>query len=552
MTITGEMLIGARAVRGQGGEIRGVEAATGAALDPPFAGATPADVDAACRLADAAFDTYRETPPEVRARFLDAIADNLQAVGAEIVERAMAESGLPRPRLEGELGRTMGQLRMFAAVVRDGHYLDARIDPAMPDRKPMPRVDLRLRNVALGPVAVFGASNFPLAFSVAGGDTASALAAGCPVVAKAHNAHPGTSELAGRAVQKAVADAGLPEGVFSLLFDADIAVGQALVAHPAIKAVGFTGSRRGGLALLKIAQDREEPIPVYAEMSAINPVVLMPAALDARATEIGRAYVGALTLGAGQFCTNPGIVIGVEGPGLDTFLAAAGEAVMQGAGGDHADARHPPGLLRGRGAACVARGGRGRGPRRRGRREPGPGGRLRHERRGLHVGQGAAGRGVRRGLGGRALPGRRGGEGGAGRSRGPAHHRRPRRRRRPRGGPAAAAGAGAQGRADRLERLRNRRRGGPRHGPRRPLAGDLRRPLDLGGLAGDPQVPAAGELPGRAGRPAPGGAAGRQSGRPAATGRRGRAEGLGASDLPLRDIPVSRREDRDAFCALRC
>ena len=239
----------------------------------------------------------------------------------------MRESGLPRGRIEGERGRTCGQLRLFAQVVRDGGYLGVRIDPAQPDRQPLPRPDLRLRNIALGPVAVFGASNFPLAFSVAGGDTASALAAGCPVVAKAHPAHPGTSELVGRAVQKAVADAGLPEGVFSLIMDSGHAIGAALVADRRIKAVGFTGSRRGGLALMKIAQARPEPIPVYAEMSSINPVVLFPHALEQKAAETAKAFVGSLTLGAGQFCTNPGLVLAIDSPALDRFVEAASAAL---------------------------------------------------------------------------------------------------------------------------------------------------------------------------------------------------------------------------------
>jgi NADP-dependent aldehyde dehydrogenase len=325
--LTGQMLIGRAAAPGGGGEIRGVDAATGQPLEPAYFGATPEQVDHACRLAEAAFDAFRETPPDVRADLLEAIAANLQADGEAIVTRAMQESGLPRGRMEGELGRTMNQLRMFAGVVRDGAYLELRVDPAQPERKPAPRPDLRLRHVALGPVAVFGASNFPLAFSVAGGDTASALAAGCPVVAKAHNAHPGTSELAGRAIRKAVAEAGLPEGVFSLIYDADVAAGQALVAHSAIKAVGFTGSRRGGLALLAIAQTRPEPIPVYAEMSAINPVFILPTALASRGAAIAPAFVAALTLGAGQFCTNPGVVLAMEGPGLDDFLAAASQAL---------------------------------------------------------------------------------------------------------------------------------------------------------------------------------------------------------------------------------
>ena len=210
--------------------------------------------------------------------------------------------------------RTVGQLRLFAKVVRDGHFLRATIDPAQPERQPLPRVDLRLAKVPLGPVAVFGASNFPLAFSVAGGDTASALAAGAPVIVKAHSAHLGTSELVGRAIQKAVKDQGLPEGVFSLLIGAGRKLGEALVAHPAVKAVGFTGSRQGGLALVNIANARPEPIPVYAEMSSINPVFLFPGALAARAEAIGKAFADSLTMGAGQFCTNPGLVLAVDGP----------------------------------------------------------------------------------------------------------------------------------------------------------------------------------------------------------------------------------------------
>ena len=326
-TITGEMFIGARAVRGTQGEIRAIQAETGEPIEPVFGGATLEDLDTACRLADEAFDTYRETTPEARATFLETIAANIMAIGDELIERAMAESGLPRGRLEGERGRTCGQLKLFAQVVRDGHYLDVRIDHADPARAPAPKPDLRLRNIGVGPVAVFGASNFPLAFSVAGGDTASALAAGCPVVAKAHSAHPGTSELVGRAVQKAVADCGLPEGVFSLLFDSGRTIGQGLVADARIKAAGFTGSRGGGTALMKIAQNRPEPIPVYAEMSSINPVILFPNALAAKAEATAKAFVGSLTLGAGQFCTNPGLILGVDGPDLDTFVEAAAAAL---------------------------------------------------------------------------------------------------------------------------------------------------------------------------------------------------------------------------------
>ncbi|ONG54431.1 aldehyde dehydrogenase (NADP(+)) [Pseudoroseomonas deserti] len=327
MTITGEMLIGATALRGNDRPIHAVEAATGQKLEPGFGGGSAADVERACALAWAAFDTYRETSLETRAAFLEACAEAILAIGDELVERACAESGLPRGRIEGERGRTVGQLRLFAATLREGSFLEARIDPALPQRQPLPRADLRLRQIPLGPVAVFGASNFPLAFSVAGGDTAAALAAGCPVIVKAHSAHPGTSELVGRALQSAVATCGLPEGVFSLLFGSGAVVGQGLVADPRIKAVGFTGSRAGGTALMKTAAERAEPIPVYAEMSSINPVFLLPAALEEKAEALGKAFVGSLTMGAGQFCTNPGLVLAVEGPALDRFIAAASEAV---------------------------------------------------------------------------------------------------------------------------------------------------------------------------------------------------------------------------------
>ena len=330
-TLTGALFIGAARHPGSHGEILAIEAATGARIQPAFGGASLADLDAACALAAAAFDPFRALPLERRAAFLETVAQNILDLGDELVERAMQETGLPRPRIEGERGRTVGQLRLFAGVVRDGGFLDLRIDPALPDRQPLPRPDLRLRNIPLGPVAVFGASNFPLAFSVAGGDTASALAAGCPVVVKAHSAHPGTSELVARAVVKAVADCGLPEGVFSMVFAEDRAVAQALVADPRIKAVGFTGSRTAGTAFMRIAAARPEPIPVYAEMSSINPVLLLPAALAARGAQIGTAFAASLTMGAGQFCTNPGLVLAIEGEGLDDFLAAASEAIRQAA-----------------------------------------------------------------------------------------------------------------------------------------------------------------------------------------------------------------------------
>ncbi|MDR5905720.1 aldehyde dehydrogenase (NADP(+)) [Franzmannia qiaohouensis] len=327
MSLEGKLLIGQQAVSGDRAEIRATNPATGETLEPVYRGGGQAEVERACELAEAAFDAYRETTLEERATFLETIASEIEAIGDDLTQRGVAETGLPQARLEGERGRTCGQLRLFASVVRAGEWLDVRHDPALPERAPMPRVDLRQRHIALGPVAVFGASNFPLAFSVAGGDTASALAAGCPVVVKGHSAHPGTSELVGRAVQRAVAKCNLPEGTFSLLFGAGNEIGQALVSDPRIQAVGFTGSRGGGTALMQTAQSRPQPIPVYAEMSSINPVFLLPEALKARGDKIAEGFVGSLNMGAGQFCTNPGLVLGLKGEALDAFVKAAGEAV---------------------------------------------------------------------------------------------------------------------------------------------------------------------------------------------------------------------------------
>ena len=325
MTLTGKMLIGQQLICGNRDAIRAINPATNAALEPAYLGGDGEHVAQACALAWTAFDLYRETSLEARATFLESIATHIEALGDELIERAVAETGLPRARIEGERGRTCGQLRIFARTVRAGEWLDVRVDTAQPQRQPLPRPDLRQRHIALGPVAVFGASNFPLAFSVAGGDTASALAAGCPVVVKAHGAHPGTSELVGRAVAQAVKACGLPEGVFSLLYGSGREVGIALVTDPRIKAVGFTGSRSGGLALTQAAQARPEPIPVYAEMSSINPVYLFPAALAARTEVLAQGFVSSLTQGAGQFCTNPGLVIAVQGPDLDRFIRRAAD-----------------------------------------------------------------------------------------------------------------------------------------------------------------------------------------------------------------------------------
>ncbi|TKC86010.1 aldehyde dehydrogenase (NADP(+)) [Trinickia terrae] len=329
MRIAGEMLLGASPVRGANGTLRAFDPAQNREIEPAFGAGGAEDVERACELAEAAFDAFRAAPLEVRASLLEAIAENIVALGDALIERAHVESALPKARLEGERARTAGQLKLFASLVREGRWCGAVLDSALPERKPLPRSDLRSQKIPLGAVAVFGSSNFPLAFSVAGGDTASALAAGCPVVVKAHPAHLGTSELVGRAIQKAVADSGLPEGVFSLVIGAGNAIGEALVAHPAIKAVGFTGSRRGGLALADIAARRKEPIPVYAEMSSVNPMFLMPAALESRGAALAQGFADSLTLGVGQFCTNPGLLIALDGPALDRFIEAAAQAIGQ-------------------------------------------------------------------------------------------------------------------------------------------------------------------------------------------------------------------------------
>jgi 2,5-dioxopentanoate dehydrogenase len=329
MKTTGHLLIGQQEVRGAREEFRAINPATGEQLAPAYAGGSPAELERVCQLAWEAFDNYREVSLDKRAGFLEAIADEIEAIGDTLIKRAMDETGLPQGRIEGERARTCSQLRLFASVVRAGEWLDVRIDPALPDRLPLPRPDLRHRHIPLGPVAIFGASNFPLAFSVAGGDTASALAAGCPVIVKGHSAHPGTSELVGRAIQQAVAKCQMPEGVFSLLFDAGYEVGSALVADHRVKAVGFTGSRKGGTALMKISQNRPEPIPVYAEMSSVNPVFLLPSALQARGKQMARDFVASLVMGAGQFCTNPGLVIAEKSPALDNFLRSAGDSLKE-------------------------------------------------------------------------------------------------------------------------------------------------------------------------------------------------------------------------------
>ena len=306
---------------------RGYAAASGEEVAPDFSVSTRSDVERACAAAEFAFDAYRALPSERRAAFLEAIGEEIMNIGDALLERAHLESGLPMARLTGERGRTVAQLKLFAQVVRADRWRGIRIDPAMPDRQPLPRPDLRLRKIPLGPVAVFGASNFPLAFSTAGGDTASALAAGCPVVVKGHPAHPGTDTMVAEAVLRAAERTDMPAGVFGHVRGPGNDLGEALVRDPRIAAVGFTGSRSGGLALVRIARERDVPIPVYAEMSSVNPVILMPGALKARAHDLGKAFVGSLAMGAGQFCTSPGLVLAVECDDLAAFEAAAKEAL---------------------------------------------------------------------------------------------------------------------------------------------------------------------------------------------------------------------------------
>ena len=307
MQFTGKNIIGNKLVASGTSTFFGEEPATGKKLEPAFTEATVQEVDQAVQKAGEAFQVYRKKTGRERAAFLEAIADEIVALGDPLIKRCMQESGLPEARLTGERGRTVNQLKLFASLLREGSWVDARIDPAMPDRTPLPRPDIRSMQKALGPVGVFGASNFPLAFSVAGGDTASALAAGCTVVVKAHPAHPGTCELVGLAIQRAVQKAGMPEGTFSMVNGRSNDVGLALVRHPLITAIGFTGSFRGGKALFDEAAKRPVPIPVYAEMGSTNPVFILPGALKERKETIAKELSASVTLGTGQFCTNPGL-----------------------------------------------------------------------------------------------------------------------------------------------------------------------------------------------------------------------------------------------------
>jgi alpha-ketoglutaric semialdehyde dehydrogenase len=296
-------------------------------LDPPFHEGDQDDVDHALRQAEEAFALYRRTPAEARADFLEKIADEIMAVGDALLERCRLETGLPLDRLTGERARTCGQLKLFAGLVREGSWVDARIDTAIPDRKPVPKPDVRRMLQPLGPVVVFGSSNFPFAFSAAGGDTASALAAGCPVIVKAHRGHPGTGEMVATAIGRAAKACGLPHGVFSLLHGAGSEIGVALVKHPFTKAAGFTGSRFAGRNLFDAAAARPEPIPVFAEMSSLNPLVVLPGALRERGPQIVEGLKASVTVGVGQFCTKPGLVFGLGSPEFEQFAESFAKAM---------------------------------------------------------------------------------------------------------------------------------------------------------------------------------------------------------------------------------
>jgi NADP-dependent aldehyde dehydrogenase len=316
MKLNGNLLIGAKEVTASAGTMKALNPATNTEIEPPFAFGGTAEVDLAARLADEAYDSYSKTTLAQRAAFLDRIADGLDAVRLELAERAALETGLPQAPLEAEAAKAATQFRQFATVVRKGRFLQATIDSAQPQRQPRPRMDHRMQKIGLGPIVIFGASNFPISYSVAGGDTASALAAGCPVILKAHNAHPGASELEGRVIQQAVQASGLHEGVFSLVRGNGNLIGEALVDHPLVKGGSFTGSEAGGMALVRRAQQRPDPIPMFAEMTSVNPTFVLPSALAARAGAIGDGFAERMLVNVGQACLKPAILLAIDGPGF--------------------------------------------------------------------------------------------------------------------------------------------------------------------------------------------------------------------------------------------
>jgi alpha-ketoglutaric semialdehyde dehydrogenase len=323
--LIGRSIVGFQRGAEQSETFQGFSPATGEHLLPVYHAASVDEINQAVEFAHQAFQSYGRASGQEKAVFLRKIAANIESIAAALIERATQETALPAPRIQSEIGRTANQLRLFADLIEEGSWVDARIDRADPARQPLPKPDVRSLLKPLGPVVVFGASNFPLAFSVAGGDTASALAAGCPVIVKAHPAHPGTSELVGLAIQEAARQCGLAEGVFSLLFGAGKEIGALLVKHKLVKAVGFTGSRGGGLALMKAAASRCEPIPFYAEMSSVNPVFILPNAMRERGDAIATGLQASVTLGAGQFCTNPGLVLTANDEEAQSFAAKLAE-----------------------------------------------------------------------------------------------------------------------------------------------------------------------------------------------------------------------------------
>lgn len=327
-------LIRGESAEGTAGTTQAVDPKTGAATGPEFSLLGRDQLADATNAAKEAFDVYRKSTPDEIAQLLTTIADKIESRRESIVSTAQTETGLPEARLQGELTRTVNQLRMFATVASRGDHLGVRIEEALPDRTPLPRPDLRQIRIPLGPVGVFGASNFPLAFSVAGGDTASALAAGCPVVVKAHNAHPATSHLVGEAVNAGIAEAGAHPGIFSLVFGRGKEIGQELASDPRIRAIGFTGSRSGGTSLMETAAARPEPIPVYAEMSSVNPVFALSSAIGdkASASELATGFVGSLNGSAGQLCTAPGLLFVPAGQAGDDFVNRVAEKVSEAAG----------------------------------------------------------------------------------------------------------------------------------------------------------------------------------------------------------------------------
>ncbi|WP_449105698.1 aldehyde dehydrogenase (NADP(+)) [Pseudomonas mohnii] len=331
MKLTGNLLIGAHEIPATEGTMKALNPATNQLIEPDFALGGVEQVDRAATLADEAFDAYSHTSLAERSAFLERIADNLDAASKELAARAALETGLPEAQLQGEVARAATQFRQFAEVVRKGRFLQVAIDPAQPDRQPRPRMDHRLQKIAIGPVAIFGASNFPISYSVAGGDTASALASGATVIVKAHNAHPGASEIQARAIRQAVQNSGLPEGVFSMVRGSGNAIGEALVDHPLIKAVTFTGSEQGGMALYRRAQQRPEPIPVFTEMTSVNPTFILPHALAGRGSQIGDGFAERMLVNVGQACLKPAILIAIEGSGFDALRAAMAQRVAQAA-----------------------------------------------------------------------------------------------------------------------------------------------------------------------------------------------------------------------------